>query len=35
MEQPLSAHKAGTVSGLSAAVGAVVTAGAVICEISD
>ncbi|HWG93652.1 MAG TPA: biotin carboxylase N-terminal domain-containing protein [Mycobacteriales bacterium] len=35
MEQPLTAHKAGTVSGLSATVGEVVTAGAVICEISD
>jgi acetyl-CoA/propionyl-CoA carboxylase biotin carboxyl carrier protein len=33
MEQPLSAHKAGTVSGLSAAVGEVVTAGAALCEI--
>jgi acetyl-CoA/propionyl-CoA carboxylase, biotin carboxylase, biotin carboxyl carrier protein len=35
MEQPLTAHKAGTVSGLSAAVGEVVSAGAVICEITD
>jgi acetyl-CoA/propionyl-CoA carboxylase biotin carboxyl carrier protein len=35
MEQPLNAHKAGTISGLSAEVGAVVTAGAVICEIKD
>jgi acetyl-CoA/propionyl-CoA carboxylase, biotin carboxylase, biotin carboxyl carrier protein len=35
MEQPLNAHKAGTVSGLSAAVGEVVTAGASICEIKD
>ncbi len=33
MEQPLHAHKAGTVSGLSAEVGAVITAGAVICTI--
>ena len=33
MEQPLNAHKAGTVTGLSAAVGEVVTAGAAICEI--
>ena len=33
MEQPLNAHKAGVVSGLSAAVGDVVTAGATICEI--
>ena len=35
MEQPLNAHKAGTVSGLSAAVGEVVTSGAAICEIKD
>ena len=35
MEQPLTAHKAGTVSGLSAEVGAVVTSGTVICNIAD
>ncbi|MFG2114101.1 acetyl/propionyl/methylcrotonyl-CoA carboxylase subunit alpha [Streptomyces sp. NPDC048718] len=35
MEQPLNAHKAGTVKGLSAAVGASVTSGGVICEIKD
>jgi acetyl-CoA/propionyl-CoA carboxylase biotin carboxyl carrier protein len=35
MEQPLTAHKAGTISGLSAEVGAVVTSGTVICEIED
>ncbi len=35
MEQPLNAHKAGTVTGLSAAVGEVVTSGAAICEIKD
>ena len=35
MEQPITAHKAGTVSGLSAEVGAVVTSGSVICEIKD
>jgi len=35
MEQPLRAHKAGTVAGLSAEVGANVTSGAVICEIKD
>jgi acetyl-CoA/propionyl-CoA carboxylase biotin carboxyl carrier protein len=34
MEQPLAAHRAGVVSGLTAAVGDVVPAGAVICEIS-
>src|SRR5262249_7879057 len=33
MEQPLKAHKAGTVTGLQAEVGATVTNGAVICEI--
>uniref|UniRef100_UPI0018D369CE acetyl/propionyl/methylcrotonyl-CoA carboxylase subunit alpha n=1 Tax=Nocardioides scoriae TaxID=642780 RepID=UPI0018D369CE len=35
MEQPLKAHKAGVVTGLSAEVGATVTNGAVICEIKD
>lgn len=35
MEQPLKAHKAGTVAGLQAEVGATVTNGAVICEITD
>ncbi|MCK2221310.1 ATP-grasp domain-containing protein [Actinomadura sp. ATCC 31491] len=35
MEQPLTAHKSGTVTGLSAAVGQPVTSGAVICEIKD
>ncbi|MCP9986698.1 biotin/lipoyl-binding protein [Streptomyces sudanensis] len=35
MEQPLNAHRAGTVKGLSAEVGASVTSGAVICEIKD
>jgi acetyl-CoA/propionyl-CoA carboxylase biotin carboxyl carrier protein len=35
MEQPLNAHKAGTVTGLAAAVGEVVTAGTVLCEIKD
>ncbi|TIC84262.1 biotin carboxylase N-terminal domain-containing protein [Nocardioides sp. GY 10127] len=33
MEQPLKAHKAGTVTGLSAAVGETVTQGQVICEL--
>ncbi len=33
MEQPLKAHKAGTVTGLDAEVGATVTSGAVLCEI--
>jgi acetyl-CoA/propionyl-CoA carboxylase biotin carboxyl carrier protein len=35
MEQPINAHKAGTVSALTAAVGEVVTSGATICEIKD
>ncbi len=35
MEQPLKAHKSGTVTGLAAEVGATVTNGAVICEIKD
>jgi acetyl-CoA/propionyl-CoA carboxylase biotin carboxyl carrier protein len=33
MEQPLTAHKAGTVTGLTSQVGDVVTAGATICEL--
>jgi acetyl-CoA/propionyl-CoA carboxylase, biotin carboxylase, biotin carboxyl carrier protein len=33
MEQPLKAHKAGTVTGLQAEVGATITNGAVVCEI--
>ncbi|GAA4694718.1 acetyl/propionyl/methylcrotonyl-CoA carboxylase subunit alpha [Phytohabitans rumicis] len=33
MEQPLTAHKGGVVTGLTAAVGDVVTAGATICEL--
>ena len=35
MEQPLKAHKAGTVTGLDAEVGATITNGAVICELKD
>ncbi|PZG40936.1 acetyl-/propionyl-CoA carboxylase subunit alpha [Spongiactinospora gelatinilytica] len=35
MEQPLTAHKDGTVSGLSAAVGQTVNSGAVICDIKE
>jgi len=34
MEQPLLAHRAGTVAGLTAEVGATVTAGATICTIT-
>jgi acetyl-CoA/propionyl-CoA carboxylase, biotin carboxylase, biotin carboxyl carrier protein len=33
MEQPLTAHKAGTVSGLGVQVGQTVPAGAVICQL--
>jgi acetyl-CoA/propionyl-CoA carboxylase biotin carboxyl carrier protein len=35
MEQPLTAHKAGTIANLTAEVGGVVTAGSVVCEIKD
>ena len=35
MEQPLNAHKAGTVTSLTAVVGEVVTAGTAVCEIKD
>ncbi|WP_301549307.1 biotin/lipoyl-containing protein, partial [Planomonospora parontospora] len=35
MEQPLTAHKAGTVTGLGAQVGQTVTSGAVLCDIKD
>jgi acetyl-CoA/propionyl-CoA carboxylase, biotin carboxylase, biotin carboxyl carrier protein len=34
MEQPLYAHKAGVIAGLTADVGAVISAGATICTIS-
>ncbi|MDX3596299.1 biotin carboxylase N-terminal domain-containing protein [Streptomyces sp. ID03-2B] len=35
MEQPLNAHRSGTVKGLAAEVGASVSSGALICEIKD
>ena len=35
MENPVTAHKAGTVTGLSAEQGASVTQGSVLCEIQD
>ncbi|XRQ05767.1 acetyl/propionyl/methylcrotonyl-CoA carboxylase subunit alpha [Actinomadura welshii] len=35
MEQPITAHKSGTLTGLSAEVGQSVSSGAVICEIKD
>ncbi|WP_380167389.1 biotin carboxylase N-terminal domain-containing protein [Jannaschia sp. R86511] len=34
MEQPLTAHRSGTVRGLAVQVGGTVTAGAVVCEIA-
>jgi acetyl-CoA/propionyl-CoA carboxylase biotin carboxyl carrier protein len=33
MEQPLTAHKDGRVTGLAVEIGQTVTAGAVICKI--
>ena len=35
MEQPINAHKAGTVAGLTAEVGETVTSGAVLLKIVD
>ena len=35
MEQPINAHKAGTITGLAAEVGQTVTNGAVLAEIKD
>ncbi len=35
MEQPLTAHKAGTIGKLTAEVGATVPTGTVLCEITD
>jgi len=35
MEQPLNAHKAGTVTGLSAEVGSTIPTGTVVCELKD
>ncbi|MDX3094029.1 biotin carboxylase N-terminal domain-containing protein [Streptomyces sp. ME01-24h] len=35
MEQPINAHRAGTVKGLTADVGASVSSGALLCEIKD
>jgi acetyl-CoA/propionyl-CoA carboxylase biotin carboxyl carrier protein len=35
MEQPLTAHRGGTVKNLSAQVGATVTSGSILCEIID
>ncbi|GLY32488.1 biotin carboxylase N-terminal domain-containing protein [Kineosporia sp. NBRC 101731] len=35
MEQPLTAHKAGIATGLTAQIGQTVTSGALICELKD
>jgi acetyl-CoA/propionyl-CoA carboxylase biotin carboxyl carrier protein len=35
MEQPLTAHRAGTIAGLAAQAGQTVAGGAVVCEIRD
>ncbi|WP_258036350.1 biotin carboxylase N-terminal domain-containing protein, partial [Streptomyces sp. SM10] len=35
MEQPLNAHRTGTVKGLTAEIGTSVSAGAALCEIKD
>ena len=35
MEQPLTAHRSGTVTKLSAQVGATVTSGSTLCDIVD
>ncbi|MFD8692794.1 acetyl/propionyl/methylcrotonyl-CoA carboxylase subunit alpha [Streptomyces sp. NPDC059651] len=35
MEQPLNAHRSGTIKGLATEVGSSVSSGAVICEIKD
>jgi acetyl-CoA/propionyl-CoA carboxylase, biotin carboxylase, biotin carboxyl carrier protein len=35
MEQPLTAHRSGTVRGLTADVGATVTSGSTLCLIVD
>lgn len=35
MEQPITAHKAGTVTGLSAEIGATIGAGEVVATIAD
>ncbi|HEY9240569.1 MAG TPA: biotin/lipoyl-containing protein, partial [Streptosporangiaceae bacterium] len=35
MEQPLTAHKDGTVTGLAVQIGQTVPAGGVICQLQD
>jgi len=35
MEQPLTAHRSGKITSLTAIAGATVTSGSVVCEIVD
>jgi hypothetical protein len=35
MEQPVNAHKSGTITGLTVQAGATVASGAPVCEIKD
>jgi acetyl-CoA/propionyl-CoA carboxylase biotin carboxyl carrier protein len=35
MENPVTAHKAGTVTGLAVGTGETVTQGSVLCELKD
>jgi acetyl-CoA/propionyl-CoA carboxylase biotin carboxyl carrier protein len=35
MEQPLTAHKDGTVTGLTVEIGQTVSAGAALCQLKD
>ncbi|GAA1489973.1 acetyl/propionyl/methylcrotonyl-CoA carboxylase subunit alpha [Brachybacterium sacelli] len=35
MEQPITAHRSGVVQGLTAEIGATVSAGAVLCQLAD
>jgi acetyl-CoA/propionyl-CoA carboxylase biotin carboxyl carrier protein len=35
MEQPLTAHKDGTVTGLAVEIGQTVSAGTIICRLAD
>jgi len=35
MEQPLTAHKDGTVTGLAVEIGQTVSAGTIICQLTD
>ena len=35
MEQPLTAHRSGTISNLTATIGATVSTGTILCDIID